>query len=116
MESYFDLRKRGLKAIVEALREIDDYNLTNENAKILDKVKFISEIKQEFSISDKKAKEWLEECLKYNKSNHEYMLNQEAIIRGIKIPSSEVKKQLEREADAILDEQSIGETADNPGV
>ena len=80
-ESYFDLRQRGLKMILNTLRKIDDYNLSHKDAKILDKEKAAIAIMMEFSVSKQTALKWLNECLEMNSANHEHMCNLEAAVR-----------------------------------
>jgi len=80
-ESYFDLRQRGLKMILNTLRKIDDYNLSHKDAKILDKEKAVIAIMMEFSVSKQTALKWLDECLEMNSANHEHMLNLESAVK-----------------------------------
>jgi len=80
-ESYFDLRQRGLKMILNTLRKIDDYNLSHKDAKTLDKEKAVLAIMMEFSVSKQTALKWLNECLEMNSANHEHMLDLENAIK-----------------------------------
>lgn len=102
MESFYDRRKRGIKAIVIALREIDDYNLTHEDGKMLVVDKLIKEVQNEFELSQKTAESWVKQAMDYNRPTHEYMLDQEAKVRGVVKP--EVSEEVKKEVDDILGE------------
>jgi hypothetical protein len=109
MESFYDKRKKGIKMIISTLREIDDYNLTHQDAKMVDTEKFIKEIMVEFELSRSTAYKWLKEAMEYNKPTHDYIQHQEAIARGIiKQDAVETEKEIQ---DIISDEkEDLNET------
>ena len=67
--------------ILSTLQEIDKYNLEHEDAKMLDKDKFIGEVMKEFEVKEKTATEWVNDCMKMNRPHQEYMIKQEKVVR-----------------------------------
>jgi hypothetical protein len=89
----YEKKPEVLKAIVNALKEVDINNLSNGAAKMIDKNLFIPEIMSKFEISKYLAEKWFKEAIEYNKENHEMMIKQESRIREIKNGDSELQKQ-----------------------
>lgn len=77
-------RQSALRKILKTLREIDIYNITHDDAKMVDMEKFEGLVMHEYGCTRETANKWILETMNMYEIEHEAMIKQEKMIRANK--------------------------------
>lgn len=91
---YREDRHKGIQTIINTLRDIDEYNLTHDDAKTLDIEKLTIVVMSDEHVSRNTAEAWIKEAIEMNKLNHNHMNRMEYVSRINKVNEEDKIKEI----------------------